>query len=170
MDKESPRIEREKGAESDGAVATLVGTDPVHESRSKNDSPAEQVSRLRSEIDATRDELGNYITELDRRRHDALDVKVQLQRHKGIVIAVGVGLVAVTAGLVTLSLRSRRRQASLGTRFHHALEHYVPGVTAIKAPSVSLRGRFSRMMVRNAVPLGIGIARSFFKLGRAMPK
>jgi len=43
--------------------------------------------------------LGAYITELDRRRHEAFDVRPQVRKHKGLAITVGASLIALTAGL-----------------------------------------------------------------------
>ena len=47
------------------------------------DSPREAARRLDRDIDAVRDELSGLVTELNRRRHDALDVKLQLRSGTG---------------------------------------------------------------------------------------
>jgi hypothetical protein len=46
--------------------------------------PGVEISQLRTEIDAARDQLGTYISELDRRRHEALDLKLQVKKHPGL--------------------------------------------------------------------------------------
>lgn len=45
---------------------------------------------------------------LDRRRHDAFDLKLQLKKHKALAIGVGV---ASAAAAVAVVLRSRRKNA-----------------------------------------------------------
>ncbi|MBL8111637.1 MAG: hypothetical protein JNK60_02050 [Acidobacteria bacterium] len=82
-----------------------------------------EVDRLRTEIDETRDELDTFVSELDRRRVEALDLKLQVRKHPGIAIGVGlavvatallgiamVGAVVVLAREARGSRRSRRRR------------------------------------------------------------
>jgi len=76
----------------------------------------ETVHELGNEVAHVRDELDVLLGELDRRRHEALDVPLQLRRH-----AVGAGLTALTftlvaAGSVWLTLWRRRRRARLSAR------------------------------------------------------
>ncbi|HEY7365969.1 MAG TPA: hypothetical protein VIE37_17870 [Methylomirabilota bacterium] len=76
-------------------------------------SPRETVRQRQAEVTALRDELGQLVTELDRRRREALDVKLQLRRHGPGIALTGVALVGAAAGLVALSIwRDRRRQRS----------------------------------------------------------
>ena len=74
------------------------------------------VHALGSEVAHARDELDVLLGELDRRRHEALDVPLQLRRH-----AMGVGLTVVAftlaaAGSVWLTVWRRRRRARLSAR------------------------------------------------------
>ena len=76
----------------------------------------ETVHELGNEVAHVRDELDVLLGELDRRRHEALDVPLQLRRH-----AVGAGLTALAftlaaAGSVWLTMWHRRRRARLGAR------------------------------------------------------
>ena len=75
------------------------------------EQPAVQISRLRTEIDATRDQLGAYISELDRRRHEALDLKLQAKKHPGLAIGAGVVIIGAVAGAVVMVIRARRPEA-----------------------------------------------------------
>lgn len=68
--------------------------------------------RVEGEIDRLRGELGRLVSELDRRRHEALDLRLQLRRHPlATVIAVSAAAVVV-GGVVALALRQRRRRRS----------------------------------------------------------
>jgi hypothetical protein len=70
---------------------------------------SEEPRRIEREIDALRTELDGLVDELDRRRHDALDWRLQLRKHRGAV-ALGAGaLLAITA----LAVRRARRPVSL---------------------------------------------------------
>jgi hypothetical protein len=73
-------------------------------------SPDEAVRQLGAEIAELREELGGLVTELDRRRHDLLDVKLQLRRHVVAATVTAVSLIGAVAGLIWLGIwRSRRR-------------------------------------------------------------
>jgi hypothetical protein len=85
------------------------------------ESPAEEVSTLRNEIEDIRDDLGHYITELDRRRHEAFDLKAQFQKHREVVIGVGVGLVGLVGALVAFRVRAARRPRSIAERLQEKL-------------------------------------------------
>jgi hypothetical protein len=81
------------------------------EHRAKGDGSGD-VRRLEEDIQNIRGNLGGLLGELDHRRHEAFDVRVQLRRH-GLLI--GLGLFAM-AGVVTSAVlihreRSRRRRS-----------------------------------------------------------
>lgn len=78
--------------------------------------PSVEVTLLRSEIDEIRSDLDIYVTELDRRRHEALDVGVQVRKHKGILIVVGAGLIALTAGIVMSRMKGRVKRPQVRLR------------------------------------------------------
>ena len=64
--------------------------------------------RIEHEIESIRGELDVLVRELDRRRHDALDWRLQVQRHRReLSIAAGVGGAALLAW-VWWSARRRR--------------------------------------------------------------
>ena len=70
--------------------------------------PAEEPPRLEREIDSIRGELDVLVRELDRRRHQALDWRLQLRRHQRELSIAGIaGGVAVLV-LVGWSIRRRR--------------------------------------------------------------
>jgi hypothetical protein len=71
---------------------------------------------LEDQIHRIRDELDEMVGELDRRRHDALDVRLQVRRHAGLVAVVGVVVATVAIGGVIAWTASRRRQDRLVAR------------------------------------------------------
>lgn len=75
-------------------------------------SPAKETERLETEITMLRDELGDDLAELDRRRREALDVHLQISRHAVPVAAAaaGVGLLLGGALLVVALKRRHDRQ------------------------------------------------------------
>ena len=83
------------------------------EKEKEKESSPQEVSALRNEIEVIRDDLGEYISELDRRRHDALDLKLQFRKHKELVLSMGVGLVAVVGGLIAWRVRAARHRSFL---------------------------------------------------------
>jgi hypothetical protein len=69
----------------------------------------EMSQRLGAEIAIVREELNVLLAELDRRRHDLLDVRLQLRRHAKGTALTTLALVGVAAGAVWLSVGRRRR-------------------------------------------------------------
>jgi hypothetical protein len=70
---------------------------------------------LEREAERVRARLMSTLDVLDRRRHDVLDVKAQVQRHLVPVAAVGAGLVILAGGALGLSIyraTDRRRHKS----------------------------------------------------------
>lgn len=107
--------------------------------------PVGEVHRLRTEIEDARDGLGFYVTELDRRRHHALDLKLQLRKHKALAIGVGIAAAGAVAGVV----RSRRKAARL-----------LPAQLGRIAPSVAQKSRRVRnFLLGTAVPVALKAAR-----------
>ncbi len=94
------------------------GTPGLKTSRSSKDRPAprEAVEELGGEIAVVRDELDTLLGELDRRRHDALDVPLQLRRHAAGASLTALAVVAAAAGSVWLTLWRRRRRDRLGAQ------------------------------------------------------
>ena len=84
-----------------------------------NGSPRD-VRQVSGEIDTLRDELGRLVAELDRRRHELLDVKLQVRRHPGVVIVAAGAAALLLGGLVGMAIRKRRQQARPTTRVREA--------------------------------------------------
>ena len=73
--------------------------------------PRETARQLESEIAAVREELSGLVAELDRRRHEALDIKLQVRRHGLELALTGVALIAAASGFVWFKSRQSRRRA-----------------------------------------------------------
>ena len=71
------------------------------------------VSRTEDEIGMLRHELGSLVSELDRRRHEALDLRLQLRKHP-TAVAIAAGAAALLLGVaVAVAVRRRRKRHSL---------------------------------------------------------
>jgi len=88
--------------------------------------PREAARQLESEIAAVREEISALVAELDRRRHEAFDVKLQVRRH-GLELALsGVALVAAASGYVWLRSRRSRRRAGWRGQLERLREAVIP--------------------------------------------
>ncbi len=126
----------------------LEATEEQKKARARK-QPAAEVNRLRMEIDDARDGLGLYVSELDRRRHEALDLKLQLKKHKALAIGMSVATVSAAAGVVGRLVRSRRRAARL-----------LPGSLGRIAPAVAKKSRLlGKFLLGTAVPVALKAAR-----------
>jgi hypothetical protein len=79
-------------------------------SNGKGDRPERESDRLRADIDATHRRLEGLLGELDRRRREAFDVKLQMRRHP-VAFAVGAALAlgALGGGTAFAIARIHRR-------------------------------------------------------------
>jgi hypothetical protein len=78
--------------------------------------PRATVETLGNEIAVVRAELDSLLAELDRRRHEALNLRLQLRRHALGATVTGLAFVGTAAGFVWLSAWRRRRQDRLSAR------------------------------------------------------
>jgi hypothetical protein len=74
------------------------------------------LDALGGQIAEVREELDTLLGELDRRRHEALDVPLQLRRHAVGASLTVVALVAAAAASVWLTLWRRRRRDRLSAQ------------------------------------------------------
>ena len=88
----------------------------VHGEARLEKSPKQSPEQLEAEIEELRDELGPLVSEVDRRRHELLDVKYQVRRHAWHIAVVGAGVIAVTTSLVWLGVRRAHERQSLPSR------------------------------------------------------
>lgn len=106
-------------------------------------SPRETARQIEGEISRLREELGALVGELDRRRHELLDVKLQVKRHALAATLTGVSLVAAASGLVWLGIwHAQRRHGALSRagRLREAVSRMVDRPERVAAePTVPAR-------------------------------
>jgi hypothetical protein len=75
---------------------------------------SDNKDQIESTADRIRDDLLTTLKELDRRRHQATDLHLQLEKHSDLLLMVGVGAVAligVGLGVGAMKKRVRRKTA-----------------------------------------------------------
>lgn len=79
------------------------------------------VNEAEAEIERLRAALSEVAHELDVRRHELLDWRLQLRRHWLAATVTAGALLAVTGGLILWTIEERRRPRSLGDRLARLL-------------------------------------------------
>jgi hypothetical protein len=118
---------------------------------------------VEAEIDEVRDDLDALVSELDRRRHEALDWRLQVRRHqRGIAIAVGsTAAVVVAIVLVQRSLRRRRESPTRrAATLLHALQLVAREPEAFERALEAQRSHPGRTAMRAAGSAGGGLVRA----------
>jgi hypothetical protein len=100
--------EREGNERSVGGDVTPAGRE-IATRDGEGDTDPQEIER---QIETLRAELGALVRELDRRRHEVLDVRLQLRRHAGGIALALACLAAVVAGGVAIAGHRRRRANS----------------------------------------------------------
>jgi hypothetical protein len=107
-------------------------------------SKEDRSEQLQHDIEDIRDNLGGLVTELDHRRHDAFNVRLQLSRHALPLALGGLALVGMVAGGVLLARRRARardrlpaRAARIGQALRRLVNH--PERQAPPPPSIGLK-------------------------------
>lgn len=76
--------------------------------RNGNGSPRQDVGKVAGEIDSLRGQLGGLVAELDRRRREAIDLRLQVRRHPVLVAAVATGAAILLGGAIAALVSARR--------------------------------------------------------------
>lgn len=77
-------------------------------SAARDDGPPPK--EIEGKIVALRGELGDLVSELDRRRHEAFDVKLQFERHRTLFILGGCALVGLVGAGIAATIHERRQR------------------------------------------------------------
>jgi len=132
-----------------------------------NGAGEETVGKVSGEIDALRGELGALVAELDRRRHVAFDVGLQVRRHPVAVALAAATLALVAGGLIALAVAGRRRRQRPSVRAREtqrallriarkphrvAAEPSMPGKIAIAAATAAAAALARRLVQRQVSP------------------
>jgi hypothetical protein len=132
----------------------------------KNGSSHADVGRVSGEIDTLRNELGGLVAELDRRRHEALDLGLQVRKHPLLVAAVATAAALVLGGALALvvhgrrerrrpSVRARETRRALARLFDHPNRVASEPSVATKvgtAVAVALATALAKRLVARSVP------------------
>ena len=124
-----------------------------------------RVRELGNETEGVRRQLDELVMELDRRRHQAFDWRLQVRRHARALALLGAGLIVVVgSGVAAAMARNRRRQtlaarlselADWGERLRLALGRIVEDPNRL-APKEPPRRRIGAASVAS---LALGTAR-----------
>lgn len=125
----------------------------------RDPSPRAQVRRASGEVEALRGELVTLVDELDRRRRELFDLRLQARRHP-VVVAVAAGAAALlVGGLVARALRPRRERArSLDGRRRHGAARTLTGELLAAAGTAAGAALGRRLVERAAARRGRGTA------------
>ncbi len=74
------------------------------------DGEAGASKRIEGEITTLRGDIGEIVSELDRRRREAFDLRLQLRRHPVAVSLAGLAVAVVVGGAVALLVQDARRR------------------------------------------------------------
>jgi len=115
------------------------GTDRVNHGHAK-EQPEKPARELETEITEIRSRLDRSLAELDRRRHELTDVRLQVKRHPLVTAAAGVALLAICGGVAyaVWTARQRNKPMSKARRLKHALSRMMdePQKVARSEPTV----------------------------------
>ena len=115
------------------------GTDRVNGQRTDGE-PRKMARELETEITEIRTRLDRSLAELDRRRHELTDVRLQIRRHPMVTVAAGVMVLALLGGVAYAiwAARQRNKPVSKARRFKHALSRMIdePQKVAKSEPTV----------------------------------
>jgi len=102
------------------------GTDRVNGQRTDGE-PRKMARELETEITEIRTRLDRSLAELDRRRHELTDVRLQIRRHPMVTVAAGVTVLALLGGVAYAiwAARQRNKPVSKARRFKHALSRMI---------------------------------------------
>lgn len=79
---------------------------------SRADGEPGSTGRIEQEISTLRVEIGDLVGELDRRRREAFDLRLQARRHPVALSLAGLTVAVVLGGAVALLVRGRQRRRS----------------------------------------------------------
>jgi hypothetical protein len=78
--------------------------------RVSGNGKAEVPEVIEGRIGLLRHELGDLVAELDRRRHEATDIRLQIKRHPMIAGAAAVTVAAAVGGIIAFAVWNARRR------------------------------------------------------------
>jgi hypothetical protein len=125
-------------------------------------TPRARSQTLRGEVAIVREELDVLLAELDRRRRDLLNIRLQLRRHAVGTAVTALALVGAAAGAVWLSVWHQRRQQRLSAHANRLREgisrmtEHPEGVTAAPTMAGKILTAAASAAVASLVRKGLG--------------
>jgi hypothetical protein len=89
--------------------------------------PRKEARELEGEISHIRGRLDVSLAELDRRRHELTDVKLQVRRHPAVLVVAGVVVLGLVGGVAyaVYAARQRNRPVSKAKRLRRAVARMI---------------------------------------------
>jgi hypothetical protein len=116
------------------------------------DDPA----KIERKVEELRDNLGGIAGELDRRRHEAFDLRLQLRRHGATIGVTAAALATVVGGSIALAAWSHARRQRLMSKVHRlrgALSRAIAHPDDVARPSPNLGRKALAAIISAAVGL-----------------
>lgn len=86
------------------------GTPRLEDKNAKAKEQTRPPREIEREIDHLRMRLDRSLAELDRRRHELMDIRLQIRRHPQVFIGAGAVVVLLLGGVAFAIYRSRKRE------------------------------------------------------------
>lgn len=112
--------------------------------KAKGPSPAVRKEALRRDIEENRRIVAEIVTELDVRRRELMDARLQFRRHRATILAGALGFALLGGTSVYLLVRRqqlRQRPTARARRFANALARMADRPETVARPSPSLRAK-----------------------------
>jgi hypothetical protein len=123
-------------------------------------TPRETALELGEEIVAVREDLDVLLAEADRRRHEVMDVRLQLRRHAAIALFTGMTILGGAAAMVRLGVRRRRQRLSARAgRLRQAVSRMVDQPHRVAAEPTFL----GRILTATVISAAASLANSLVK-------
>jgi hypothetical protein len=126
----------------------------------EREAPQERAREIVGEIVDIRNQLDRTLSELDRRRHEATDLRLQIRRHPAVAAGVALGILAAASGVVALAVIARRRErpASKARSLRRALGRAYENPHKVARPEPGL---VVKMLGAVATTVGTALAKKY---------
>lgn len=107
--------------------------------------------KLEQRVAMIREHLGDVVKELDHRRHELTDVKLQLEKHAPLVAGIGAGVVALIGAGIGYSVYQSKKREKLKVKLereqqYESILHKVISTAAGALVGVAVKALANRFM------------------------